>query len=132
MKEKKTTSRRTWQKFESRVAKDFHATKTNQTVSNKARESCDCISDVHFIECKLRAKWPTPADVRAWWKKLDARVDKHGPINESGLHLIPLLCIQHKGKNGYWIVREIPNESGLFWQHSSEYFLPQGCSTKAS
>ena len=75
------------------------------------RESCDCISDVHFIECKLRADWPTPAQVRAWWSKLCERCrDK-----------VPLLCIQHKGKSGYWVVREIPRESGLFYQHSSEY-----------
>lgn len=113
------TSNGTWKAFERRVAKDFGAVRVGAMHPNEQRESCDCISDVHFIECKLRKDWPTPAQVREWWEKAYKRC---GDAFLQGQPLrATLLCIQHKGHRGYWIVREIPNKRGLFWQHSSEY-----------
>lgn len=85
-----------WKNFERSVAAHFGGKRTGAMGDNKLRQSCDVITDTLLIECKLRAKWPTPKQIGDWMDKATKRAVPS--------LLMPVLCIKIGGQHGFWIV----------------------------
>ena len=85
------TVRRTWKKFESRVAAYFGGERNPLSGGNSKHTRADVIHNDLFIECKLRQN---PAIWNLYENTKEMAIDENK---------IPVLAIQKKNKKGFLI-----------------------------
>lgn len=88
----KPTHRRTWKKFEQKVANDFGAERNPLSGGNSKMTRSDSTHKKLFIEAKLRQSFPL------WKLYHDTKV--LAEIEDK----IPVVAIKEKGKEGYLIL----------------------------
>lgn len=100
-----------WKAFERRVANYVGAKGRNlPQLTNDDKRSFDVCTADTIYECKLRAKFPNETEIIRWLINVQKRAVTDG--YERGV-----LCIQHKGKTGFWLIQN--TRAGVCWYRST-------------
>jgi len=89
---KKTTHRRTWQKFEQQVAEKFGSTRTPLSGGDSKITRSDSLHESLFIECKLAQSF-------AVWTLFESTEEKAKVENKT-----PVVALKKKNAKGFLVV----------------------------